>query len=113
MRDNTEPLWRNVLKRGDNRLVLGKDRRESAPITSLRYIVHEYHKFCYTPQNRFCVWCCFVPVYVCMQDRVTEHRLGVTVWGVADFMGGVESLDNLVEQLIAHHFHQDLDNLLQ
>ena len=47
-----------------------------------------------------------------IQDRVTEHRLGVTVWGIADFMSGAESLDHLVEQLSAHDMQQNLTYLL-
>ena len=52
---------------------------------------------------------CIVPVYI--QDRVTEHRLSVTVWGVADFMSGVESLDNLIDQLTAHDIQLNLNAL--
>ena len=42
---------------------------------------------------------------------MTEHRLSVTVWGVAEFMSGVESLDNLLEQLYTHDLHQRLTDL--
>ena len=52
---------------------------------------------------------CFALHYI--QDRVTEHRLGVTVWGVADFMSGVESLDNLIDQLTAHDIQLNLNAL--
>ena len=44
---------------------------------------------------------------------MTEHRLGVTVWGVADFMCGAESLDSLLEQLSAHDLQQNLTRLLE
>ena len=52
-----------------------------------------------------------VGVYFHIQDRVTEHRLGVTVWGVADFMSGIESLDNLIDQLTAHDIQLNLNAL--
>jgi peptide chain release factor 1 len=47
------------------------------------------------------------------QDRVTEHRLGVTVWGVGEFMSGTDSLDNLLEQLSAHNLQENLTRLLE
>lgn len=47
------------------------------------------------------------------QDRVTEHRLGVTVWGVLDFMSGTDSLDDLIEQLNTHDLQQNLADWLQ
>ncbi|CAI8050401.1 Peptide chain release factor 1 [Geodia barretti] len=47
------------------------------------------------------------------QDRVTEHRLGVTVWGVAGFMSGTDSLDNLLEQLSAHDLQENLTRLME
>lgn len=43
---------------------------------------------------------------------MTDHRLGVTVWGIADFMSGANSLDNLMEQLSAHDMQQNLNYLL-
>jgi peptide chain release factor 1 len=47
------------------------------------------------------------------QDRVTEHRLGVTVWGVGEFMSGIDSLDNLLEQLSAHDLQENLTRLME
>lgn len=44
---------------------------------------------------------------------MTEHRLAVTVWGVANFMSGTESLDNLLEQLSAHDLQENLTDLLK
>ena len=58
-----------------------------------------------------CVCVYMLSVYIHTQDRVTEHRLSVTVWGVADFMSGMESLDNLIEQLTAHDIQQNLTAL--
>ena len=43
---------------------------------------------------------------------MTEHRLGETVWGVAEFMSGAESLDGLLEQLRVHKTQQNLASLL-
>lgn len=48
-----------------------------------------------------------------VQDRVTEHRGGITVWGVAEFMSGGESLDNLLETLRAYDIQQNLAGLLE
>ena len=47
-----------------------------------------------------------------VQDRVTEHRGGITVWGVAEFMSGEEALDNLLETLKVHSTQQSLASLL-
>ena len=44
---------------------------------------------------------------------MTEHRLGVTVWGVGEFMSGTDSLDNLLEQLSAHNLQENLTRLLE
>ena len=44
---------------------------------------------------------------------MTEHRLGVTVWGVAGFMSGTDSLDNLLEQLSAHDLQENLTRLME
>ena len=44
---------------------------------------------------------------------MTEHRLGVTVWGVLDFMSGTDSLDDLIEQLNTHDLQQNLADWLQ
>ena len=49
----------------------------------------------------------------CIQDRVTEHRLGVTVWGISDFMNGTDSLNDLIEQLNTHYLQQNLADWLQ
>lgn len=44
---------------------------------------------------------------------MTEHRGGITVWGVAGFMSGEEALDNLLETLKVHSTQQSLASLLE
>ena len=48
-----------------------------------------------------------------VQDRVTEHRGGITVWGVVELMSGGETLDNVLETLKAHNTQQNLATLLE
>ena len=57
--------------------------------------------------------CVRISILCFFQDRVTEHRLSVTVWGVTEFMSGAESLDNLLEQLSAHNLQENLTKLME
>lgn len=42
-----------------------------------------------------------IRTYHFLQDRVTDHRLGVTIHGTEDFLQGGEELESLVQQLQA------------
>ena len=44
---------------------------------------------------------------------MTEHRGGITVWGVVELMSGGETLDNVLETLKAHNTQQNLTTLLE
>lgn len=46
------------------------------------------------------------------QDRVTDHRIGLSVHGVEEFMTGEEGLENLMEQLQAEEEARALRTLL-
>ena len=47
------------------------------------------------------------------QDRVTDHRLGITVHGIEDFMTGSDSLDNMIENLIKMEEENHLEELVR
>lgn len=36
------------------------------------------------------------------QDRITDHRIGLSVQGVRDFMSGTDMLQNMIEALQQH-----------
>lgn len=68
------------LKRKEAELAQRKDRKEQVGSGERHERIRTYHY---------------------MQDRVTDHRLGVTVHGVTGFMGGEEELANMTQQLQA------------
>lgn len=45
------------------------------------------------------------------QDRVTDHRLGNTVYGVEEFLAGREMLDEVIVQLRANEEIKLIANL--
>lgn len=42
-----------------------------------------------------------IRTYHFLQDRMTDHRLGVSIHGIEEFMEGRESLASVIEQLQA------------
>ncbi len=49
------------------------------------------------------------PVIVSLiQDRVTDHRVGVTLYGVLEFLQGGHQLEHLIEQLKQHQLTEYL-----
>ena len=48
-----------------------------------------------------------------LQDRVTDHRLGLTVYGVSKFLVGTEMLDSVTSALKAEEEASSLATLLQ
>ena len=48
-----------------------------------------------------------------LQDRVTDHRLGLTVHGVPKFLAGSEQLDSVTSALKAEEEAANLAKLLQ
>ena len=53
-----------------------------------------------------------IRTYHYLQDRVTDHRLGVSVHGTANFMEGGEELASLMEQLQAQQEARAISTLL-
>lgn len=43
-----------------------------------------------------------IRTYNYSQDRVTDHRIGLTVHGVDDFLSGGSTLSELIEKLQGH-----------
>lgn len=53
-----------------------------------------------------------IRTYHFLQDRVTDHRIGVTIHGTEDFLQGGEELASLVEQLQAAEEARAINTLL-
>lgn len=53
-----------------------------------------------------------IRTYNFLQDRVTDHRIGITVHGVTVFMEGGEELENIIEHLQAKEVALGLSKLL-
>lgn len=54
-----------------------------------------------------------IRTYQFLQDRVTDHRIGVSVHGVEKFMEGQEGLDGIVQQLQAKEEASAISKLLE
>ena len=79
------------LKRKEAELAQRKDRKEQVGSGERHERIRTYHY---------------------MQDRVTDHRLGVTVHGVTGFMEGEDELTNMTQQLQAENEAKAISKLL-
>ena len=53
-----------------------------------------------------------IRTYQFLQDRVTDHRLGVNLHGLEAFMEGREALESIIEQLQAAEHARAISTLL-
>lgn len=54
-----------------------------------------------------------IRTYNFAQDRVTDHRIPVTVHSVQNFLQGQEQLDNVIEQLLQESRREVLLEMLE
>ena len=53
-----------------------------------------------------------IRTYHFLQDRMTDHRLGVSIHGIEEFMEGREHLQSIMEQLQAAEEARAISTLL-
>lgn len=54
-----------------------------------------------------------VRTYNFPQDRITDHRVAVTIHNIPGFLSGEELLDNLIQKLIAQSEEDRINNFVQ
>ena len=49
-----------------------------------------------------------IRTYNFQQDRITDHRIGLTTYGVESFLSGGEALDDVIQKLVAFERQEKL-----
>ncbi|KAK3697033.1 hypothetical protein QZH41_012501, partial [Actinostola sp. cb2023] len=54
-----------------------------------------------------------IRTYNIPQDRVTDHRIGISVHGVDEFLKGEDMLEDMIDALRTHHESEAMQNLIE